>query len=67
MVNDVNADLYSIFIINRVVIPRMRARENVRSAILNISSATGFLLAGRVGVYSATKLTLDYYSRILDL
>jgi len=50
-----------------VIIPKMRSREKVRSAILNISSATGYLLAGRVGVYSATKLTLDYYSRILDL
>ena len=39
----------------------------MRSAILNVTSATGYLLAGRVGVYSSVKLTLDYYSRILDL
>ena len=66
IVNDVNVDLYSIFLINRFMIPKLRAR-NMRSAILNVSSATGYLLAGRVGVYSAVKLTLDCYSRILDL
>lgn len=48
------------------MLPRLRARP-MRSAILNISSATGYRLAGRVGVYSAIKLTLDHYSRILSL
>ena len=66
IVNDINADLYSIFIINRFMIPRLRARKE-RSAILNISSATGYRLAGRVGVYSSIKLTLDHYSRLLSL
>ena len=66
MVNDINVDLYAIFLINRFIIPKLRARA-CRSAILNISSATGYLLAGRVGVYSAVKLTLDCYSRILDI
>ena len=61
-----NCDVISIFNINRILIPKLRAR-NKRSAIINISSGTGVYLTGRVGVYSSAKLILDVYSRVLSL
>jgi len=66
LVNDVNCDLNSVFAINRILIPRLRARGK-RSAVINISSCTGYYLTGRLGVYSSVKLVLDVYSRILEL
>jgi short-subunit dehydrogenase len=65
IVNDALVDLQSIFIINRILIPRLRARAH-RSAILNISSCTGYYISSRLGIYSSAKLALDVYSRILS-
>lgn len=66
LVDDINIDLLAVFLINRILVPRMRTRTE-RSAILNIASCTGVYLSPRVGVYSSTKRTLDVYSRIMNL
>jgi short-subunit dehydrogenase len=66
LVDDINVDLCAVFVINRILIPRLRERPQ-RSAIINIASCTGYYLSTRVGVYSSTKKSLDVYSRILDL
>lgn len=65
LIDDVNCDLHSVFAINRILIPRLRAREK-KSAIINLSSCTGYYLTGRLGVYSSAKLILDIYSQILE-
>lgn len=62
---DLTIDLNAIFNINRILLPKLRARES-RSAILNISSCTGVYLSGRLGVYSSGKKSVDIYSRILE-
>lgn len=64
LVDDINVDLLALFVINRILVPKMRTRTE-RSAILNIASCTGVFLSSRLGVYSSTKRTLDIYSRIL--
>ncbi len=53
-------------VLNRILIPHLRARNN-RSAIMNVSSCTGRYLSPRVGVYSSAKKSIDIYSRILRL
>ena len=64
IVDDINVDLCAVFVLNRILIPRMRAREH-RSAIINVASCTGVYLSTRVGVYSSGKKSLDIYSKIL--
>lgn len=66
LVDDINIDLLAVFLVNRVLIPKMRTRTE-RSAVVNIASCTGVYLSPRVGVYSSTKRSVDIYSRILDL
>jgi 17beta-estradiol 17-dehydrogenase / very-long-chain 3-oxoacyl-CoA reductase len=66
LVDDINIDLLAVFLINRIIVPKMRTRGQ-RSAILNVASCTGVYLSPRVGVYSSTKRSIDVYSRILDL
>lgn len=66
LVDDINIDLLAVFLVNRIIVPKMRLR-NDRSAIINIASCTGVYLSPRVGVYSSTKRSVDVYSRILDL
>lgn len=66
LVDDINIDLLALFLINRIIVPRMRIRKE-RGAILNIASCTGVFLSPRVGVYSSTKRSLDIYSRTLNL
>ena len=66
LVDDINIDLLAVFLINRIAVPRMRAR-NERSAIVNVASCTGVYLSPRVGVYSSTKRSIDVYSRILEV
>ena len=64
--DDLIVDINALFEINRIFIPKLRARDG-RSAIINIASCTGFYLAPRVGVYSSGKKTVDIYSRILSI
>ena len=66
MVHDLNVDFWAIMVLNRILIPRMRARDN-RSAILNFSSCTGRFISPRMGIYSSIKKTVDVVSRILKL
>ena len=66
LIDDVNCDLMAVFTINRILIPRLRARDH-RSAILNLSSCTGYYLTARLGVYSSAKLIYDVYSRVLSM
>jgi short-subunit dehydrogenase len=66
LISDLIVDLYAVFTLNRILLPKMRAREH-RSAIINISSVTGVYLSGLLGVYSSAKMALDIYSRILAL
>ncbi len=64
---DMKVDLLTIFIINRILVPRLREREHNRSAIINMSSSTGCYLSSFLGVYSSVKKSVDIYSRILSL
>lgn len=64
LVDDANVDLVALFVINRILLPKIRSRRH-RSAILNISSCTGVYLSSNVGVYSCTKRSLHIYSQIL--
>lgn len=66
LISDLIVDLYAVFTLNRILLPKMRAREH-RSAIINISSVTGVYLSGFLGVYSSSKKALDVYSQILSL
>lgn len=66
LLEDINIDLFAVFLVNRIIIPKMRTR-NERSGIINIASCSGVYLSPRVGVYSSVKRTLNNYSRILDL
>lgn len=59
-------DILSIFIINRIMIPRLQKRQ-YRSAIINMSSCTGCYLSSRLGVYCSAKKSVDVYSRILSI
>lgn len=52
--------------INKKLVPKLRQREK-RSAIINMSSATGFYISQNVGAYSSIKYALDTYSRTLAL
>jgi short-subunit dehydrogenase len=64
LVDDANVDLVALFVINRILMPKLRTRRH-RSAILNICSCTGVYLSPYVGVYSCTKRSLNIYSQIL--
>lgn len=64
LLDDIIVDLWAVFVMNRILIPKLRTR-NDRSAILNISSCTGVYISSLLGVYSSCKKTLDIYSRIL--
>lgn len=66
IVQDVNVDLLALFEINRILLPDMRSRKE-RSAIINIASCTGVFLSTRLGVYSSTKRTVDFYTKRLEL
>jgi short-subunit dehydrogenase len=66
LTRDIKVDLLAIFVINRFMVPRLRARAH-RSAIINMASCTGVYLSHRIGVYSSGKKTVDIYSRILAI
>ena len=61
ILKDICLDFESIRHVNTALVPRMRRRES-RSAILNVSSATGVLPSPRLGVYSSMKFCLNVYS-----
>jgi len=66
ILDDINVDLCAVFVINRILIPKLRSRDS-RSAIINIASCTGVYLSPRVGVYSSGKKSINIYSNILAL
>lgn len=52
--------------INKHFLPKLRARKD-RSAIINMSSATGVYFSHNVGAYSSVKYAMDIYSRTLSI
>ncbi len=50
--------------INKTLLPILRLRKK-RSAIINMSSATGYYVSQRVGAYSSIKYAMDIYTRTL--
>ena len=50
--------------INKILVPKLRQR-NKRSAIINMSSATGYYFSHFIGAYSSIKYALDIYTRTL--
>lgn len=52
--------------VNKHFLPKLRARGN-RSAIINMSSATGVYFSHNVGAYSSIKYAMDLYSRTLSI
>jgi short-subunit dehydrogenase len=57
-------NLISPLKICKLIIPILLKREK-RSALINMSSCTGYLISARVGVYSMTKKMLDIYTQNL--
>lgn len=54
------------YLINKTLIPKLRERTN-RSAIINMTSATGYYLSHFIGAYSSVKHGYDLYSRTLSI
>lgn len=53
--------------INAAMIPVLRTRKNFRSAILNLSSCTGYYVCHGNGTYTSSKIMQDIYSRTLSI
>lgn len=52
--------------VNKHFLSKLRARRS-RSAIINMSSATGVYFSHNVGAYSSIKYAMDMYSRTLSI
>ena len=61
-----NVNFYSMYAINKKLIPRLRERAH-KSAIINVSSCTGRFNSFYLGVYPTLKRMADIYSRTLSL
>lgn len=55
-----------MYLLTQHFLPKMRLRTN-RSAIINLSSATGVYFSHNVGAYSSIKHAVDIYSRTLSI